>query len=104
MTALTHENFSKTLNTIFRIQIEGLPAVELELTTVSELLLSMQQERFSIVFRGPAEPFLGQGIQRLEHDELKSIDLFLVPVGRNEGGTLYEAVFNRFRGPVPPPA
>ena len=104
MTALTHENFSKTRNTIFRVQLEGLPAVELELTHVSDLLLSPQQERFSIVFRGPKEPFLGQGIQRLEHDDLQSIDLFLVPIGRNESGTEYEAVFNRFREPVPPPA
>jgi len=101
MTALTHENFSKTLNTIFRVQLDGSPAVELELTKVSELLLSPQQERFSIVFQGPMEPFLGQGIQRLEHEELKSIDLFLVPVGRDESGTSYEAVFNRFRGPIP---
>jgi len=104
MTPLTHEAFVSNLNTIFRVQVEGTSGVELELTEVSEHLQSANQERFSIFFRGPNEQFLGQGIQHLEHDQLKSLDLFLVPIGRNEQGTRYEAVFNRFLGTDSPTA
>ncbi len=95
--ALTHDAFARNQNTIFRVRVDDSLAVDLELTKVSEHLLSENQERFSVIFRGPNDQFLGQGTRRLEHDELKSLDLFLVPIGRDEAGSYYEAVFNRLR-------
>jgi Domain of unknown function (DUF6916) len=49
---------------------------------------------FSVVFLGPREPVLPQRIYRLEHDELGTLDLFLVPIARDAAGVRYEAVFN----------
>jgi hypothetical protein len=95
--SLTHEEFAGNLNTIFRVRRENMPDVELELTAVSEHLVTDHQERFSITFRGPADDFIDQGIQNLEHDGLQEVHIFLVPVGRDEKGTYYEAVFNRLR-------
>jgi hypothetical protein len=48
---------------------------------------------FTLLFRGPFEPILPQRIYALEHRELGKLELFLVPVGRDEHGTSYEAVF-----------
>lgn len=97
MTAkLDHEIFSQHLNTNFRIYAGG-SSIGAELSTVSELLLSSQQERFAIVFRGPTEPFLNQGTYRFEHDEMGEFQLFIVPLRRDDDGTSYEAVFNRLR-------
>jgi hypothetical protein len=48
---------------------------------------------FSIVFRGPLEPLLPQSIYRLSHEALGQFDLFIVPIGQDEEGTRYEAVF-----------
>ena len=48
---------------------------------------------FSIVFRGPLEPVLPQRIYRLRHDTLGSFELFIVPIGPDEAGMQYEAVF-----------
>jgi hypothetical protein len=48
---------------------------------------------FSILFRGPADPVLPQRIYRLEHGALGPIDIFMVPVGRDDAGATYEAVF-----------
>jgi hypothetical protein len=31
----------------------------------------------------------------MKHDSIGDFDLFLVPIGRDESGTFYEAVFNR---------
>jgi uncharacterized protein DUF6916 len=69
--------------------------VEAELTEVSELLLSPKQERFAIVFRTSNDTFLGQGQREIEHDQMGEFVLFLVPIGRDDEGTSYEAVFNR---------
>ena len=92
---LEHEDFTKHLNSTFRIRIDESQTVESELTEVSELLLSPKQERFSLVFRTCNDFFLGQGQRPLEHDVMGEFELFLVPVGRDEQGTYYEAVFNR---------
>jgi len=94
---LTHEEFTKHLNTVFQIDLSESEMVDLELVRVSEQKLSSVQERFSIVFRGANESFLGQGMRALEHDQMGRINLFLVPLGRNEKGTYYEAVFNHLR-------
>jgi hypothetical protein len=48
---------------------------------------------FTLEFRGPADPVLPQHIYRLEHPSLGPLEIFMVPVGRDESGTTYEAVF-----------
>jgi hypothetical protein len=54
-------------------------------------------ERFSIFFSGPGDLHLPQRTYEMEHQELGSLDIFIVTVGRNEEGFLYEAVFNYFK-------
>ena len=94
---LTHEEFVENLNTKFHLSTDDTNIVELELTEVSELKLFATQEQFSIVFRGPRERFLGQGIRPLDHEKLGRFELFLVPIREDAEGYYYEAVFNRFR-------
>ena len=47
------------------------------------------------MFRGPLDASLAQKAHAIEHDALGTGSLFLVPIGRDEGGYTYEAVFNR---------
>lgn len=92
---LTHDVFARNLKSKFRVVIDDTRSVEAELTEVSDLLVSDRQERFSVLFRMPREPHLGQGLWRFDHDEIGPFELFIVPVGQNEQGTTYEAIFNR---------
>jgi hypothetical protein len=94
-TDLEHEEFLKHLNTKFRIRVSEADAIEAELTDVSERLMSPRQERFSLVFRTTNEILLGQGQRDFEHDQMGTFSLFIVPIGRDDAGTDYEAVFNR---------
>jgi hypothetical protein len=48
---------------------------------------------FSIVFRGPGDVLLPQRIYRMEHARIGSFELFLVPIGPDEEGLRYEAIF-----------
>ena len=52
-------------------------------------------ERFSLYFVGPGDFYLPQSIYRMEHDALGTLEIFIVPVGKEEAGYRYEAVFNR---------
>jgi hypothetical protein len=94
---LDHEVFSKHLGTKFSISVDGLSSIEAELSKVTELHLSPQQERFSVVFRGPRESFLSQGTYNFTHPQMGEFSLFIVPMGQDDEGTFYEAVFNRLR-------
>jgi hypothetical protein len=91
----TKEAFSENLNTKFRIPLQPSGVVELELTEVVSTISTPRQEQFSILLRGPLNIYLPQMTYRMEHDRLGALDLFIVPVGKDEGGFRYEAVFNR---------
>jgi len=95
--SLTHETFTRHANTKFQVQVDENTGVELELTEISELKLHPNQEEFAIVFRGPSDIFLGQGVQAIKHDQMGQFELFLVPVRQDQQGFYYEAVFNRIR-------
>lgn len=51
------------------------------------------RQQFTLLFRGPADPQLGQGVWELGHDELAGLALFLVPLGPDAEGPRYESVF-----------
>jgi hypothetical protein len=94
---LSHDAFKQYINTKFQIKIDEQPPVEVELTEVSDLKLYPQQEEFSVTFRGPLDMFLGQGVRFFTHQQMGQFELFLVPIGMDERGYNYEAVFNRIR-------
>ena len=94
-TPLEHAEFAKHLNTTFRIRLNERETLPAELTEISEHMISPRQERFWIVFKTSNDVFLDQGQRSVEHDAMGNFDLFLVPMGRDEQGTYYEAVFNR---------
>ena len=55
---------------------------------------------FSVLFHGPLEPVMPQGIYQLEHEHFGTLELFVVPIGPNEvapretpTAMRYEAVF-----------
>jgi hypothetical protein len=86
---LTAEDFRGHHGTRFKLtgqSPEGGSAVsvEAELADVSEHPPGppgTSRTPFSVLFNGPLEPVLPQGIYRLEHEQFGSVELFLVPVG-----------------------
>ena len=97
VTELTRDSFARCLNDAFEVQRPGAGAVALELIEAGGPPASGGDETFSIVFRGPPDAFLPQATYRFGHDGLGAFDLFIVPVGPDQAGHRYEAVFNRPR-------
>jgi hypothetical protein len=69
--------------------------VTLLLDDVSPRIVSGPWECFSLYFRGPPDAMLGQGSYAFDHDELGSLELFLVPLQPDADGPRYESVVNR---------
>jgi hypothetical protein len=99
MENLTLEDFSQHMNSKFMIGVEGADAIGLELVEAEDIGSTLQHEQFSIVFRGPNDRLLPQGIYSVEHNELEKFDLFIVPIRQDQNGIYYEAIFNRPRLP-----
>ncbi|MBV8202000.1 MAG: hypothetical protein JOZ15_15380 [Acidobacteria bacterium] len=96
LAALRADDFTPHAGSRYRLRVGGaaLP-IELELVEVSTGGQAPRSNRhaFSLVFRGPRGPWLRQGLFRLEHDAMGTLELFLVPITPDPQGPLYEAVF-----------
>lgn len=89
-----YEMFANGLNSVYRAMLPADKTVDLRLDTVSQLRSQGIWRNFSITLRGPDESFLPQGMYTLSHQQSGESDIFLVPVGRDIEGFIYEAVFN----------
>lgn len=98
---LTEEDFRPHVNTKFRVKVDAPRPIELELFEVKGYTPGPHEQarmvRFSLFFYGPDDIYMPQYNYALEHDALGALEIFLVPVGRDERGFLYEAVFNNMR-------
>jgi len=80
--------------------VEGAEPVAIELTEATESSLpggsgpsGQSRLQFSLIFQGPVDPVLPQAIYGLDHDDLGHLDVFIVPVGKTDTSTRYQAVF-----------
>jgi hypothetical protein len=93
---LTKGMFRDNLNTRFRLTADGAEPYGLELMELVEFQTPPKQEQFSLRFRGDRSQVFPQQLYAMKHEEMGEFELFLVPVARDDSGTIYEAVFNRF--------
>jgi hypothetical protein len=97
--SFTVETFSGHVGEAFRIHPGASNPLDVELISAtglgeeSESSGSDRRQPFSIVFRGPGNLLLPQRIYRMEHAEIGSFELFLVPIGPDDKGHRYEAIF-----------
>lgn len=93
---LQQADFQAHLNENFRIQLHDgeLDLQLIEVSAVGQTSRNPARTPFSLVFRGPADLLLHQGIYPLTHPTLGSLPLFLVPIGPDAEGLCYEVVFN----------
>jgi hypothetical protein len=94
---LTAEDFSPLLEEQFEINIAQDQNIHLQLIEVTPGKFtnsSTERKTFSIVFRGALDTEIPQGIYAIKHKKLGELSLFLVPIGPDENGMCFEAVFN----------
>ena len=89
MDAWTADGFAPHLGEPFRLDAVAGTAFDVFLVEIAR-----RERGFSLVFRGPIAPTLEQRIWPLDHPALGTIEIFLVPVGPDAEGMLYEAVFS----------
>lgn len=94
MSVPTRQQLVESVGSVFEARTPEGATVALELTAVTTGRASAGFEQFSAHFRGPLERPLPQMTYSMEHARLGQLDLFIVPVGSEEAGLIYEAVFS----------
>jgi len=92
---LTKSMFEENVNTKFWLLGDDSETYAMDLIELTNGYSTPRQEQFSLRFRGDRNKVFPQRIYPMKHDSMGDFDLFLVPIGRDDSGTFYEAVFNR---------
>jgi hypothetical protein len=97
---LTAADFEPLVGSGFAAALPGREELRLELTEVRRLRepparpgRPPRRPPFALTFRGRTPDYVPQGTYPITHDRLGRLDVFLVPVGRDDNGLLLEAVF-----------
>lgn len=91
------DQFREHLESAFRVG-SGDDVVEMKLIQVNDGISNNVQHSFTLVFVAPPETVPEQGLYHFEHSSLGGMELFVVPVKRDETGLHFEAVFNHLVG------
>ncbi len=91
-------DFTPYLHQCFHIRLNDSEPIELELVSVSELGAAGHagdRRPFALQFLGPVSTqYLTQGTFALEHEQLGTLEIFIVPLGPENQRMRYEAIFN----------
>ena len=94
---LHYENFGPHVNSTFALKL-GETTVDLALTEATRQVVrpfpGMMRQPFSLIFRSTSQVVLPQRMYALKHAAMGTIDIFLVPIGRDVHGVVYQAIYN----------
>ena len=94
---INKQTFENINNKTFEISFDPKQATACELIEVkginSHTLKEGQVEPFSLVFQTTDKTIFEQNTYMVKNKELDETQLFLVPIGSDENGVRYEAVF-----------
>jgi hypothetical protein len=98
---LSYAAFVERVGETFLVSREGMEPVQLELVEVDDLRdpkrslpSHVRQDPFQLKLRGPIEPLLPQSTYTFSNDAIGDVQLFLVPMGPEDGSHWYNVVVN----------
>jgi hypothetical protein len=91
---LTLGTFAPVVGDVFEVDAGEAGTLKLKLVeAIAAPDPNAPREPFVLTFKGPVEPVLAQQTVPLRHGSLGTLEIFVVPVGRDAEGATYEAVF-----------
>lgn len=91
----TIDTFQPAVGEPFTVGGEGGAQIELVLVeaALGDSVPHAPRPPFSLLFHGPSDPLLPQATYRFEHETIGAMEIFIVPLGHDDHGSAYEAVF-----------
>ena len=93
---VTRAEFAACLDTPFELFTEtgGLVLTLVETRSLGAARTGAPRKPFALKFRGTPDVRLPQQIHTLHHAQMGAMEVFLVQIGADAGGSYFEAVFN----------
>lgn len=90
------DDFIGCLDQPFTLEHEGssYPLTLISVDKIGSNATLDDREAFSVIFRGNSSQALDQQIYHIRHSTMGEMDLFIVPIGPDDEGMRYEAVFS----------
>jgi hypothetical protein len=92
-----HTTFEQHLHVIFSVQTAAGP-VDVELDEVEVhpqgVVPGSTRQPFTLIFLGPKDGLLPEGLHKLSHDDLGEFDLYLIPILSAGERQAYQSIFN----------
>lgn len=88
------EAFAAAVSSGFAVRTGDKIPVKFTLLECKTLVNTEEQECYTLLFRGPSDQPAVQGVYALENEKLGKVELFLVPIKRDDEGLYFEAVMN----------
>jgi hypothetical protein len=93
----TIDTFTPRIGEQFRVVVDDQWELQTRLSSVDawsgQGAVGRPRVPFSLIFHGPADSNLQQATYRVENPNMEPMELFLVPIGPDEQGMRYEALF-----------
>lgn len=94
----TLEFFKPHVGSAFDVQLDGDFSFPITLIEATALPICEYPDRtrdpFELKFQGDESVLLHQLTHRLKHSALGNLEVFLVPVGQENGNFIYQAIYN----------
>jgi hypothetical protein len=90
----TRDDYAGAKDTDFVFSFSSEYSVTMKLADVSEQIEKHRQRRFVLTFTAPEETPVVQGTAPFSNEKLGEGSVFIVPVGKDKRGMLFESVFN----------
>ncbi len=91
---ITKEDFDPHINSNFRLKMDQSRDIDFQLVETSSSS-SENIDAFKILFKGPVDTIYPQRIYKLEHGAMGDMEIFIVPIKKDDTGVYYESVFSR---------
>jgi hypothetical protein len=93
----TIETFRPRLGELFHVRVDEEMRLPIKLTDVfpwgADAAAGGDRVPFSLIFHTVPQGIFPQSTYRVEHEQLGPFEIFLTPIGPDERGMRYEAVF-----------
>ena|ERR1700754_5065512 len=94
-TEFTRDDYASAVDTDFVFDFSPEHKVTMKLVEVTEEIEKHRQRRFVLTFIAPEDTPLAQGIGPFQNEKLGQGSVFIVPVGKDKRGMIFESVFNK---------
>lgn len=97
MQMLSAQDFGKAAGEAFDVAVGGgsMPMTLAEITPLPRAASPLvRRDPFSLMFKSASPVILPQQIYQMRSVSMGTLGIFLVPVARDSGGILYQAVFS----------